>query len=148
MHLIVHELNSYPLKQKVVAPDRNVDIVHVRPHLYKHGSPSGTFAVQIQNSSGRVIATSNYLSYSDISSATYFHGYIRFDLDAHIRPLSTIYIALVSDSYTFSESNYIGWCNAYEFNRYSSNTRDSEFAELDFEIWEKMPYNLIQKRIP
>lgn len=149
MHLIVHELKSLSLKQKFTTPDRFVDVVHVRPHLYKHLSPSGNFKMQIQNDEGGKISESNTLTAANISSSSYFHGYIRFDIKAHLRPNTEYYFALIGSSYTFSESAYIGWCNAFDFGRYINTASQSyPHAEMDMEIWENMPGNLIEKRVP
>jgi hypothetical protein len=136
------------IKQLFTSPDRFVDIRHVRPHIYKHAAPAGEFAIQIQTEDGNPMATSNYLDAADISASTYFHGYIRFDLNVHLRPNTDFYVALISTGYTFSESAYIGWCNGFDLGRYTNLGSSSDaFAELDFELWENMPGNLIQKRV-
>lgn len=139
MKLLLDELNSDNLTQLVQTPSRVVHVKHIRPHLYKHAAPTGSFFIQIQDANGKKIANSNSLSAADISASTYFHGYVRFDIVASLTPDTNYYIALRSTGYTFGELAYIGWCRDYEHRKYAAsytpNTGVS--SALDFEIWER-----------
>lgn len=145
MYLIVNELNTFALYQEMTTPDRVIQVVHLRPHLYKHLAPAGSFYMQIQDENGKKIVDSNSLSANDISASNYFHGYIRFDISATLRPETTYRFALKSTGYTFSESAYIGWCNDWDHDRYARDytPANESVYPLDLEIWDK---RLVEKR--
>lgn len=98
---------------------RAIHIVHIRPHIYKHLAPSGSFYLEVQNYDGVKIAASNALTAAEISADDYYHGYIRFDLNLSLPPSTTdtsswYRLQLKSTGYSFSESAYIGWCVNFE----------------------------------
>lgn len=136
MTLVVHELVTF-LAQPLTATLKNREIVAVRPHLVKYGNPAGSFYLEIQDQSANPIATSNALTAAEISSASYFHGHVKFDVSATIRLGRTFRVALKSTGYTFSESNYIGWCNDYDSRIYSLGFDDPAIDQmpLDVQIW-------------
>jgi hypothetical protein len=137
MKLLVHELKT-TLKQQF-QPTENLDVLYVRPHLYKHNSPSGSLKIQILGESEELIKESSLITISSISSANYFHGYIRFEITVPLRSSNTYYMALASSGYSFAEGAYIGWCNDYDLRKVSATYTPSVgySAALDFELWTK-----------
>lgn len=137
MKLIVYELDGVVF-QEITPIGKNQMISAIRPHLYKHLAPTGNLKIQVQDTNGRVIQESNTVAISDISSANYFHGYVRFDINIGLMVNRTYRIALVpSGGYTFSESAYIGWCGGFDLGKYEEDyTVNSTFDYgLDMEIW-------------
>lgn len=141
MKLIVFEVKSDGVYQEV-SPNRNVIVEAIRPHLYVHGNPSGTVKVQIQDASGDLITESEALTIADISNATYFHGKVRFYIDAYLKKDETYRIAIVGASgYSFSESAYVGVCNSFDLSTYDASYAPSVGyqAPLAIEVWERKP---------
>lgn len=143
MKLLVHELMT-TLEQQVTTNHRNILIEAIRPHIYKHANPSGSLSIKLKDLNDQTIASSNTLTISTIhttgfSSATYGHGYIKFDIDAFLRKETTYKIVLEASGYTFSESAYIGWCNGFDLGKYDSTYSPNVgfSAALDLEIWER-----------
>lgn len=139
MKLLVFEIQEAGVYQ-TVKPTRNVNIEAIRPHLYVHANPAGTVKVQVQDSSGGLIAESTALTIADISAATYFHGKVRFYINASLRKGETYRIAVVgAGGYSFSESAYIGVCNSFDLSTYdASYSPNVGFnAPLALEIWER-----------
>lgn len=135
MTLVVHELVTF-LAQSFTVGSKNAEITAVRPHLVKYGSPAGSFYIEIQDADGQLIATSNALTAAEISSASYFHGHVRFDVTAGLKAGRVIRVALKATGYTFSEATYIAWANR--------SGGVSETEKLDTEFWN---YNRLQKGI-
>jgi hypothetical protein len=140
MTLIVHELglDTTPTYQEL-KPTKNTIVKAIRPHILKYGNPSGSLQVRIADTTGATIATSESVSIDDISDATYFHGFIKFEVDAYLREDTTyrIYIEGIS-GYSFSESAYCGVCKEFENKKYQANYPNNDFnSALDIEIWEK-----------
>lgn len=138
MRLIVHELKSTPLYQKI-KPSRNTIVEAIRPHLVKFANPSGSLKLQIQDSEGNVIAESESLTITDLSEATYSHGKYRFYINAHLKKDTTYRVALLSEGYSFSEAAYVGWCNSYDLSSYDANYTPSTgySAPLSLEVFER-----------
>lgn len=141
MTLIVHELgmSAEPTYQEL-KPLKNTVVESVRPHIIRYANPAGSIRVRIADSTGATIAISNAVPVASIGEGTYWHGFIRFDVDAHLRKDTTyrIYIEGVS-GYSFSESDYIGVCKEYENKKYpASYSPSADFdSALDLEIWQR-----------
>jgi len=138
--LILNELIDDDLKQEIKVKDQNVDVIAIRPHIYRHNFATGSLAIQVQDTIGDIIATSNTIAISSIATLDFFHGYIRFDIEASLKADTIYNISLRSSGgYTFAESAYIGWCNDFDLEKYDKNYIPlNEFAAaLDMEIWER-----------
>lgn len=139
MKLIVHELTQGSnLNQTFTAP-RDCNIVAVRPHILRYGLPSGNLQLSIEEVGGSSLASTT-LTISSIASANYFHGYVKFDIVVGLRKGVEYRVKLEGVSgYTFSESNYIGWCNGFDLKKYKASYQqtNSMDAPLDFELWER-----------
>jgi hypothetical protein len=137
MKLLVEELKT-TLSQSLTVGDNNVFAVAVRPHLYKHGSPTGSVRMQIQDENGKLIAQSAAVAISAISSENYFHGYVRFDFTEPLKSGSTYQFVLSSTGYTYSSSAFVGWCKDFDLRKYPSDYSPSDGmrSSFDLEIWE------------
>ena len=85
-------------------------------------------------SGATVIATSETIAISTITSSLYFHGYVRFYIDALLAANTNYFIALRSTGYTFAESALVGWCSDFDLRKYpvASGLTDNP---MDTEIW-------------
>jgi len=148
--LVVYELvsntGSDQLRQIVTTPsDRHTVVAAVRPHLVIIGTPAGSLKVDIQNSSGTVLYSSETIAISTITTANAFHGYVRFYLNAVLAASTNHYISLQSSGgYVYSDTSYVGWANDFDLRKYEASYSPSTGldAALDTEIWS---YNLITK---
>jgi hypothetical protein len=137
MRLAVHELYASGLKQKVEVTS-DASIVAIRPHLMKYGSPAGSLKIQFLDGNEKLIGETDTVLISSISAIAYFHGYITFNCNFNVKESELHYIKLVGIGYTFSESNYIGWCNDYDLRKYDATDTRTEgfYAPLDYEFWQ------------
>lgn len=133
MKLLVKELKSH-LDQKVSCK-RNANVQHIRAHLYLKNSPTGSVSLQILDANKQLIAVSNLVDLASITDAPYYHGMVRFDVKAQLRLDTPYYFRLKSDSYTFSESSYVGWCADFDFKTYDRTDQRALFAPKDYEVW-------------
>jgi hypothetical protein len=136
MKLIAAELKT-TLIQEVTTDRHRKQIVVVRPHLLRFGAPAGTVKVQILNGSGTLVAESGWRNITDIGSGTYWHGYARFDVSAHLAKDTLYKIAVVASGYAFSETAYLAWCSGFDLGKYTAEYSESRgfLAPLDLEIW-------------
>jgi hypothetical protein len=139
MKLIVHELEAAGVSQ-VLTPAKNIIVEAVRPHLYRHLNPSGNLKVEIYDGV-TLVATSEEIDISDIASGSnYFHGYVRFYINAYLEADTAYTFKLVGgDGYTFDNAAYIGWCNDFDLIKYETETPETVALNrpLDIEIWER-----------
>lgn len=136
MKLIVHEITTSV--SQALTPDRNRQVSVVRPHLYIHNKPVGTLKVQIASSDGTLIAESNLVNIQDITVLPYFHGYVRFDVSAHLkRDVKYVVSVVAGGGYSFSESGYVGVCNDFDSRKYATDVTVTHprYAPLDLEVW-------------
>lgn len=138
MKLLVQEVVT-ELKQLMTVGDEHIDVTNIRPHIYKHLAPAGSLSIEIRDTNNRVIATSNSVTITDISGSNYFHGYVKFDINAHLKSGESYYIALKSSGYTFSEAAWVGWCTDYDLRKYDADYSQATgfCSAMDLEIWEK-----------
>lgn len=135
MDLILDELKT-TLEQEIT-PTLNASVMHIRPHLYIENNPSGSVKVQVL-SEGVVIAESSEVSISSITSATYAHGYIRFDVDVFLKENVTYKLRLAPGTgYSFSGSAFVGWCKDFDLRKYATAYSASSGlrSAYDYEVW-------------
>ena len=116
MKLVVYELDS-PVVQEITIGDHAIQVDAIRPWLYKHTTPAGSLKIQIKSSVDVLLFESEEIAISAITSATgnYFHGPVRFYIDAALQANTNYKIVLVGAAgYSFNESAYVGWCNGYD----------------------------------
>lgn len=136
MYLVVHELKT-SLYQEITTT-RSMQIVALRPHLYRHLSPAGSLQMQIWDASGNLIGSSASVNISAIGSGNYWHGDQEFTISTELKE-STIYrLALVASGYTFAETAYMGWVNDFDLRKVSASYSPNAGinAALLVEAWE------------
>ena len=136
MKLIVQEIAT-SVSQKL-RPYRNVQIEAIRPCIYVHNKPAGALKVTVSTTDGLLIAESSEVNISDMTTLPYFHGYVRFDVSAHLKRDVEYMVSVVAGSgYTFSESGYVGVCNDFDARKYETDTNVAHprNAPLDLEVW-------------
>ncbi len=139
MKLIVHELEASPLNQ-VIVPSRYTIVEAVRPHLVLYNNPTGTLTLSILDDTALVIATSAVVNIADIATLAYFHGYVKFDINAYLAKDREYTLRLSgSGGYSFSESAYVGWVNGHDLAKYPTITVPAGHFHypLDYEVWER-----------
>ncbi len=138
MKLIVNELYTFLYQE--VTPSETTQVEAIRINLYKHNIPAGSLSLELHDTNGELIATSaTSLTASEISSSNYFHGFIRFYVNAQLRKDTTYRVVLKATGYSFSEAAYFGWCNGFDLGVYAPDyTQTGSFqAPLAMEIWER-----------
>lgn len=138
MTLVIHELTSN-LDQVITTPDRDIIVEAIRPHIYRHRFPTGSLKIQIYDSLNALVSESEVIQISDIGTLGFFHGYVRFYINAYLAKNSSYKIRLVSQGgYTFDESAYCAWVNGYDLAKYQPSLPlpDGISFPLDYEIWE------------
>lgn len=116
MKLVVYELDS-PIVQEITVGDKAIQLEAIRPWIYKHNSPSGGIKINIKSALDVLLFESEEILISEITAATgaYFHGPVRFYIDASLQSNTNYKIELEpTGGYSFSESGYVGWCNGYD----------------------------------
>jgi hypothetical protein len=119
--------------------DSAVTVRAVRPHLYIALPQASSLTMQILNSGATVIATSETVTVASITTANYFHGYVRFYIDAILAAETNYTFRLQASGYTYSDSSFVGWCSDFDLRKYSLGFSPLIAAEdpLDMEIWEQ-----------
>lgn len=141
MKLIVKELDGSNEVFQEIIPARNTIVEAVRPHLYLHNCllNAAELTLEFQDSEGELIASSAAQPVSSISSSDFFHGHVRFYVNAHLKAGTTYRIAIKASSYTFSEASYVGVCSSFDLSAYEADYSPSSgfHAPLDIEIWQR-----------
>ena len=142
MILVVHEKpTATALYQKFTVGAKDLQVVKVGIHLYRHGLPSGSLYIQILDAGGTPIVTSSDPRpvHTDLASATYtyWHGYYRFTIPCALKKNTTYQIALGSSGYAFSESAYYGWCGDHTWRKVAPLYSPAAGANspMDFELF-------------
>jgi hypothetical protein len=136
MKLVVHELVT--TLSQAVRCEATSNVTAIRVNIYKHNSPSGSLQVQLRHNN-QVIATSEAIAISSVSSAAFSHGLVRFYISAQLQAGQTYELVLVPTGYTFTEPAYVGWCADFDFNTYPTTSPVTHplLAPLHFEFWTK-----------
>jgi len=107
---------------------KRYQIEAIYPHLYVHDTPAGDFTVALKQ--GVTTIFSKTFDTADIKASLpttddFVHVYYP------VIPDSVIYvdggeftIELTQSGYTFSESNYLGWCREFEPQSFKSDQAD------------------------
>lgn len=138
MKLVVFEL-SFPVTQKITIGNRSLQLYALRPHIYRNNFASGSLTMQVQDSTGNLIASSDTVAISAIGSNSYWHGYQRFLISAQLKAFRSYEISMTfSGGYSFAEAAYIAWANDFDLRKVPANyiPNSGINAALDLEIWE------------
>lgn len=142
--LVVDDLNT-TLTQKVT-PTETVIVAAFRPHILIHGNPSGCLRVDIYDSTDTtLLKSSEDLMISDIKTQagiteSYFHGYIRFNIDWGLVKDTEYSIRLEGlAGYSPTASDYIGWCRDFDTRKYTATYSPNEGfnSAFDIEVWQQ-----------
>ena len=115
---VVEELRT-TIEQNVKAPSRG-SIKYIRPMLYLHNDPAGTFYLKIYEGSTLLGTASTTMTAiklgAGLSDNQYHWGAVRFTLDNSVvlKRKVTYKLEISATSYTFSESSYFGLIKPYE----------------------------------
>ena len=143
MDLLVHELGitSVETKQQIEIGGDDILLEAIRPWLYKHNSPAGSLRLVIKDESEVVtVATSETIAISAISVADFFHGAVRFLVDAGLTKNTKYWVILEGISgYAFAEAAYIGWNGDFDLKIVDRNYANNEGfnSALLMELWER-----------
>lgn len=133
--LLLFEPLETTLTQQVEAT-ADAQVHAIRPHLYIKNNPAGSLRVNILDSNNRLIESSDTIAISAITSALYFHGYVRFLIEEPLKKGEIYHIRLVGTSgYSFTDTSspLVGWCFDFDLAKYPKAAGvDSAF---DLEIW-------------
>jgi hypothetical protein len=119
-------------------------IQSIRIWIYKHLSPSGNFYITVNQASQDLAVsealTSSYIEANSSSTAlNYSHGFIKFNFtNPFILNAGDFTLELSNDSYTFSESAYVGWVKYHENNPFTQDYSPNNGVNNTFgvEFWE------------
>jgi len=143
MKLIVDELGiqgTNEVFQEITVGDSSRFVSNIRPHLYRHNSPSGSLRIDVRDVNDEIAKSSSVVAISAIDPGNdFFHGEIRFDIEFSFRAGETYRIFLVGVSgYTFAESAYIGWCRGFDLGKYPSDfsPKVGFNSSLLMELWD------------
>jgi hypothetical protein len=124
------------------------DIVAIRPHILKVGSPGGTLKIQTTDINGELIAESNTVNISSIGTLSNFHGYVRFDINFPVLTGKAFRVQLVAGGgYTASDAAFISWVLDYDLRRYIANYEPStgENSPFDVEFWQQRTIGMVRE---
>ena len=138
--LLVEELEATTLSQSFTILNR-LALSAVRPLLYLHNDPTGTFTLTIKNGSETVTSASltgaQIISNAGFTAGQYHYGFFKFDMSAILNIDTTYTLELSSSGYTFSEASYLGWIREHENNTNSiDGTITSSLSNpLSYQLW-------------
>lgn len=139
--LLVHDLGTYLAQDFTVLADKRIIVEAVRPYLYFHNSPSGTFTLSLYK--GATLIDSASITSSEIQTAlatsnNYFHAYSRFDFENHpVLNEGAYTLKLTASGYINSSSSYIGWVALHEdlINNITYTPNSDSENPLTFQLW-------------
>ena len=110
-----------------ISEDQSLKYVYLK--LYFHNTPTGNVVVTVKNGSEILATASTTLNamLAELPTGDYHIGYAKFTLDKYIYLKSGISytINLATSSYTFSETDFFGWCVPHEDD---PNENDNSFG--------------------
>lgn len=112
--LLIQQVESTSLTQEVT-PLTNLEVYAIDVGIYSEGSPAGSVFMEVQSTSGGVIATSTSRTILSLKSDTYAHGTYRFGLDVSLKANTAYHLVLATSGYSFSSSDFIGWLKDFDF---------------------------------
>jgi hypothetical protein len=140
--LVVEELKTTLIQEFTWNPVPRAHIAAVRPHLYTHGNPAGTFTLAILSAADVVLASQTFtaadlyfaLDTGNAYAQLYFP--VIFDNRVHL-PKGNYKLRLSASGYSFSEASYLGWIRDHEDLKVPLDfTPASDLHNpLSYEIW-------------
>lgn len=140
--LVVEELVTTLTQELTLSFRPRAHISHVRPYLYVHNTPAGTFTLSIRDSLSNVLSSGTFTAqdiYDGLATTNdYAHAYFRVTFASVVpAPPGNYSLHLSSSGYTFSESAYLGWVREHEDLKVPiTYTPANDFGNpLSYEIW-------------
>ncbi len=141
MQLATKQLATSGLLFQPITPTKDINLHAIRPHLYKALAPGGTLKVSVRDGNNKIIKESETITISTISTANYFHGYVRFLISMPLKSGTEYRISLAAaGGYTYAESDHVAWVIAhFDLAKVSSTYNPTAVFDspLDLELWEK-----------
>lgn len=141
MKLLIEELRNTLSQEFTISLNKRRQVYAVRPRLYMHNAPSGTFTVKIKDGATELASrdfTSTELKSLLNTANNYAHGFFKLDFDEPV-PLKngTYQVELSASGYTFSESAYLAWVKDHDnvFHEIDGTVDGDEDKPLTFELW-------------
>lgn len=126
--LLIDELFDGVTFNQPVKITKDLNVVHIRPWIYKHGTlVDGDFQVEVLD--GATVLTTATINYADINTEftdAYAHGFLRFDFDSLSLRVGD---AAVEKEYTFrftmqnhttDQNNFLGIVRRWETKVYDT----------------------------
>jgi len=114
----VEALKATPLTQTFKINQNRLHLKAIRPWLYLHNDPSGTFTINVKDGSDlldSVDFTINDLKVgASLNDNEYHKSFFKFDFDVILNHDRDYTIELDSSGYTYSGSSYLGWIKEFE----------------------------------
>lgn len=121
--LVVDELKAVNLVQEfTLIPDMltGLRIKAVRPLLYLHNDPTGTFTISLKEGVNTIdsksVTGAELIANSGFTASQYHWGIFTFEFNKYnvLKKNITYTIELSSSGYTFDESSFLGWVKPHE----------------------------------
>lgn len=140
--LVVDELKTTLTQTFTLTLNKRYNIGGIRPYIYMHNSPSGTFTLKIK-SGANTLASKDFTSAeikTDMSTSdNYVHIWKGLLFDTPIQLVKGSYILELSSSgYSYSASSFLGWVKEYEniFNEVSGTPLSYFDNPYSFQLFE------------
>jgi len=137
MDLVYSELLTGGIVQQEIKMTADVNLKHIRPHIFKKNNPAGSLRIDIKDQGDHLIASSNVITIASISTFNFAHGYLKFDIATPLKKDLIYFIELVGIGYTFTESDHIGFCKDFDLRKVTPNYTPNAGlnSALDLELW-------------
>lgn len=143
--LVIDELKSTLTQDFVLADDSLVGLKlkAIRPLLYFHNDPSGTFTLTLKQGVSTVdsksLTMAEILTDAGFSSNEFHWGVFNFEFDKYnkIKRGITYTMELSSSGYTFADSSYLGWIKPHEdfINTFTGSGGSFLNNAFGYELW-------------
>lgn len=119
-------------------------LVAIRPYLYLHNNPAGTFTLSVYDSGSNLLESKSFTA-SDVYTAldtvnTYAHVWYNVEFTNPLNLPAGVYTMRLSASgYTFNNSSFIGWIREHENLKVPLDftpTNDM-FNPMAYELWSR-----------
>ena len=141
--LVVEELKTTLSQSFSIDLNRRYTVAGIRPYIYMHNSPAGTFTISLKEGA-TTHASKSFTSAdikSDLSTADNYAHIWKALVFANPLLLSrgSFVLELSSSGYSFSESSHIGWIKEHDniFQTTDGNNNTDYNNPLSFQLFEE-----------
>lgn len=140
MKIVVEELIT-TLTQEIEVTTK-IQTIAIRPRIYVHNDPTGTFTFSIINNSTTIgsksLTLAQIISGAGWAAGQYHHGFLKFEFDYPIilHP-GTYNIQLSASGYAYAGASYLGWIRDHEdlLVEYTGTILTDLQKPLSLEMW-------------